>query len=231
MINDNRLKMPSLYRLAVVVLVIIAACALMGSSCHKKREKKKLQGYSDELHEIVTDFNKLIVWRGYEPASMMVLPSKRLDFLMDAEKYGVNLHIENYSVVLCKVTVDPPVRDLGLPESTDALSVHDDKPKTDKAPDKVEAADEAKPDEAKPDEAGDEVGKDEAGDVTGKDEVAEKTKEVKKPQIYYGTALVRYINRSVEPSISVDTKLIKQYWINIEGAWYCDFSWPDMLKR
>ncbi len=226
MVDNTRLKMPALYRLALIILVIIAACALMGSSCHKKRETKKLQEYSDELHEIVTDFNKLIVWRGYTPASMAVVPSKRLDFLMDAEKYGGNLHIENYNVVLCQVTVDPPVRDLGLPESTDALSVHEDIVKTDNTPDKAEATR-----DPKSDEAGDDVEKDEAGDVTEKDEVAEKTKDVKQPKIYYGTALVRYINRSVLPSMSVDTKLIKQYWINVDGAWFCDFSWPDMLKR
>ena len=225
MADNLRCKLSPLGRTISAILIIIAACALMGSSCHKKRENKKLQDYSEELNEIVTDFNKLIVWRGYSTASMMVVPSKRLDFLMEAEQFGPNLTIEDYAVVMCQVSKDPPVRDLGLPESTDALSVNEDKPAA------LPYPDEAKPEhsDASTEKAEGEAEKEDAADNEKEKET--KKKKSKEPEMYYGTALVRFINRTILPSMYVDTKLIKQYWINVEGTWYCDFSWQDMLKR
>ncbi len=231
-------RMPPLWRAAILCLVVFSSLSLMGSSCHEKRERKMLQDMSDELHEVVTDFNKVVVWRDYEAAAMMIVPSKRLDFLMDAEKYGPHLLIETYSVVMCQVNKEPPVRDLGLPESTDDLALHEDKPNLELWPRKSRLPTPEENLDAKDmDGSGDtkitEVEKagDEKTDNEKVEDVKEEKPDKKKAKIYYGTALIRYINRQVLPSMAVDTKLIKQYWINVEGAWYCDFSWQDIVKK
>ena len=73
----------ALRRPALLALVLVAALSLMGSSCKDKRETRKVQEISSSLCEAANDFNRLIVWQNYRAASLMVVPSKRIDFLVE----------------------------------------------------------------------------------------------------------------------------------------------------
>ena len=210
-------------RVACALLAALLIVSLMGSSCKKKRKVKQEREYSDSLCEAAQDFNKLLIWRNISPASLMVVPPRRIDFLMDAEKYGGAVQIENFSILVGQASETPPVRDLNLP-STDV-------------PDKGE--------DETPAEEGERrfMGKEEVMESVEKDPVPKtdkslyeagierpKAKKPKKEKIYYGTVLVRYINRNILPSATVDTKLITQYWICVGDVWYCDFEWTELIK-
>ncbi|MCZ7586593.1 MAG: hypothetical protein M5R36_26455 [Deltaproteobacteria bacterium] len=212
-------------RILALLLVASLPFLLTGSSCKKRRDTKKIQELSTDLCEIAADFNKLIVWRHFQPASMMVVPSKRIDFLVDAERYGGGIQIEDYAVVVCQVAEDPPLREVDLP-STD---VPEDgaAPTSDTAPprrvmDKEEALESVTKDPIP------------EGDKSLKDIGYDQPKQRRKPasdRVFYGTVLVRYMNRTILPSNSVDTKLIKQYWVAVDDVWYCDFDWSELATR
>ena len=88
------------------------------------------------------------------------------------------------------------------------------------------------------------IGKEEAVDAIEKDQTPQSDESLKeagvdrpkgrKPkaeEVYYGTVLVRYINRTILPSARVDTKLVKQYWVHVGEVWYIDFDWSELVKR
>lgn len=213
---------------AMSALAALLIVALGGAStCQRKRDTKLIQELSDELCQAAQDFNKLVVWRHYNPVSLMVLPNRRIDFLMEAEKYGGAVQIEHYNVVICQVDETPPVREPELP-STDLPGEKDleETPEPDAESDRsavsaeeaVRAVEEAKVPSTE----------------TSLKETGIERKKGGKPsekKVYYGTVLVRYINRTITPSNSVDTILVKQYWINVGDVWYCDFDWKPLIKR
>ena len=212
-------------RVALIVVAVLLASALMGTTCQQKKDIKLKQDLSESLCEAANTFNSLVIWRNFEAASLMVMPSRRIDFLVDAEKYAGAVQIENFSVVVCQTDDAPPARDLKLPDTG--------------APKKP-----GPPSDKKSEEDRKSITKEEAVDAIQQNPVPEtdksfsdigvkrpKQKAPKKERVYYGTALVRYINRTILPSATVDTRLIKQYWINVGDVWYCDFEWPELVKR
>ncbi|MBZ0270623.1 hypothetical protein K8I61_01190 [bacterium] len=208
------------------MLAVVCVVALSGaSSCKKKREDKKIRELSTSLCEAAVDFNKLVVWQNYSAASFMVVPSKRIDFLVDAERFGGAVKIENFAVVVCQTDATPPVRGLELPGTEPppeegappaATPIEPERPLV-PADEAVDSVKNMKPPETDKSlyEAG--INRPKQKDPSDKDKV------------YYGTVLVRYINRNILPSASVDTKLIKQYWVAVGDVWYCDFEWPEMI--
>jgi hypothetical protein len=212
-------------RFLLIPLAILTALSLTGSTCNKNKEAEHFQEMSNDLCEAARDFNKLLVWRNYELSSLMIVPSRRIDFLIEAEKYAGTLQIEDYSVVVCQVDDAPPARDLKLPDTditkTPAPAAAKKEEEGRKYIEKEEAVEAVKKDPApQPEKLATKAGIERP-----------KQKKPKKEDVFYGTVLVRYINRSILPSASVDTKLIKQYWISVGEVWYCDFEWPEMIKR
>ncbi|MCB1153993.1 MAG: hypothetical protein H6684_04020 [Deltaproteobacteria bacterium] len=226
----------ALRRPALLALVLVAALSLMGSSCKDKRETRKVQEISSSLCEAANDFNRLIVWQNYRAASLMVVPSKRIDFLVEGESHVGNLSIENFSIVICQAQKTPPVRDLELPDTELPEEEAEDDPMQMRLPVETNPPGGETPREV--------IGKEEAVDAIEKDQTPQSDESLKeagvdrpkgrKPkaeEVYYGTVLVRYINRTILPSARVDTKLVKQYWVHVGEVWYIDFDWSELVKR
>ncbi len=216
-------------RALVVTVVALLAMSLVGaSSCDRRKETKKIQDLSDELCETANDFNKLVIWHHYAPVSLMIVPNRRIDFLMETEKYGGSVQIENFAVVVCQVDENPPPpSDLDLPGTN--------LPEEGAAPTPTPAPGDAERDLMPKEEAVRAVqdAKIPSTDKSLADTGIDRKKGGKpsKNKVYYGTVLVRYINRNLVPSASVDTILVKQRWINVGEVWYCDFEWRDVVKR
>lgn len=197
------------------LIMIVAAIAVILSflcGCDDRRLKKKHREIGAELMEAASRFNKFIVWKNFDKAMEMVVPEKQMEFLEKTEHFGSMVHIEDFSVALCQTALEPFPRE-------------DDK---DKAEDGGEEITPPEPEIEKPEK---EKEKDtDRAEGEGKDKEKKDFNWGRLPKVYYGLALVRYINMTIMPSASVQTRLIKQHWVYVEKTWYCDFDIEEILE-
>jgi hypothetical protein len=204
--KHHRFLFPAFF--LIVVLLFSVSCA----GQFEKRLAKKQQDLLEEMQEHVNAYNRMIVWGDYDGASMAVVPEKRIEFLEQSQNVAARVNIENYTVPLCQVGIVPFPRDESIPGKED-----DAEPKTPTTltPPAEGGVPAPKPQETPP----------------PPEEGKKKKKEKKKmPKVFYGVALVRYINMTVAPSVTVRTKLIKQHWVYVDETWYCDADLQELME-
>lgn len=213
----------SLIVLAFLLLPILAGFLLTG--CYEKRLIKKQKEILEELQKYSAAYNRMIVWGDYDGASMAVVPEKRISFLEQAQQVAARVRIENFSIPLCQVGTEPFPQDKDLTGLTGevkskAAGLKHPKQMPDEPDRAVPPPVETVPVPEKPTVAGDPAD-------TEKDK---KAKKKKLPKVFYGVALVRYINMTVSPSATVRTRLVKQHWVYVDGTWMCDSDLGELLE-
>lgn len=198
-----------------VFLLVFSFLAGCNENYYNKRLAEKQSELLEELQTHANAYNRMIVWGDYDGASMAVVSEKRISFLETSQEMMARVRIENFSIPLCQVAVVPFPRDDSIPGE-------------DKKKDEEKKKYEPLPGGIEPEPTG-EI-KDEAKTPDPPDTPEEKAKNKKLPKVFYGVALVRYINMTVSPSVSVRTRLIKQHWVYVDGAWFCDADLDELLK-
>jgi len=193
--------------LFLIVILIPVGC---GKTYYAKRLAEKQSDILEELQEHAAAFNRMIVWGDFDGASVAVVPEKRIEFLEIAQDVMARIRIENFSIPLCKVGIEPFSRDDKIPKADSIIPT----------PPPLTPPPDSSPREATPRS---DVPEEKAKEVSPKERY-------KIPKVFYGLALVRYINMTVAPSVSVSTKLIKQHWVYVDGVWYCDADLSELLK-
>lgn len=203
--------MKRLFSVLVVFLLALAfalSALAQDEATPKKKSRRQISKEKDlteELCEVATDFNKLIVWKGFDQASMMVKDEKRLWFLNEAEKVRDTVHIEDFKIALCQVLDKEPIRKIKPAQTVPGLEEIMPTPTpAPKAPD----------------------GK----DLQSK-KMKKKSKKSKAPEVYYGLVLARFVNQSTMPSNKVVTRLVKEYWIYDakQKVWFIDTDLNDLF--
>lgn len=195
--------------MAILFLVTFVACGVS-----EQRVKKKTKDLLEELQEHSFAYNRMIVWQDLDGASAAVLPEKRIQFLEQAQEIASKVRIENFSIPLCQVSLEPIPRDKDIdlkPSEDSTLKPTKDEIKTAPSDERTE----------------------EATEDTKKKKKAKKKKPKiyeKMPTVFYGVALVRYFNVTVLPSVSVHNRLIRQYWVYTGEVWYCDADLTELLE-
>jgi len=101
-------------RLLLIVALIVVACVSLAASCNVDRRMiKKAEDLQEELCKLADDFNRMIAWRYYDEAGLMVAPELRADFLMQAEHIYARVSMEGYKISLCQVSPNPFPRQRG----------------------------------------------------------------------------------------------------------------------
>jgi hypothetical protein len=91
----------------MILIAVTAAVALAASCGMERRIIKKMQDLQEDLCVQADEFNRMIAWGYYDDASLMVVPERRADFLMQAEKVAARVKMESYKVTLCEVSSAP----------------------------------------------------------------------------------------------------------------------------
>ena len=212
------------FLLAIVVATVI--CIFAGCNV-EKRIQKKSDELNEELCEIAHEFNRLIVWKGFDTAAMVVIPEKRMDFIEKAERVSSRLQIENFRVALCQTGLQPFPREKSTPDIPGQTPVVPLLPGQDLPENPAISSKSAgthladgEPIKAVP----------ELDDKEADKENKDKKEKMKMPKVFYGMTLVRFQNMTIYPSNSVRSPVVKQYWVNIDGNWYCDIDLEDLLN-
>jgi len=200
--------MSKLRFLLLILLVLVLAGAK--PSCYDKRINKKQKELLEELKTYSASYNRMIIWGDFDGASAAVVPEKRVDFLEQSQHVASMVRIEDFTIPLCQVSTVPF-------------------PREEKDEEKGERETEATPVPTPAPPPVETVGPESDQDKTPEPEV--KPEKKKMPKIFYGMALVRYINMTVNPSVTVRNRLIRQYWIYLDGVWYCDADLEEMLEQ
>ena len=195
------------------ILLVFVFLAGSQGACYEKQLMKKQRYLLEELQEHASAFNRMIVWGDYDGASIGVIPEKRIDFLEQSQEVAARIKIENFSIPLCQVGSVPFPRDLEI--SPEVLNQPGSAP-VQQAPGSEAGlpADAVVPPVVEPVPEGQQA----------------KAEKKKMPKVFYGVALVRFINMTVSPSVSVHTRLIKQYWIYTDNTWFCDADLQQLLE-
>ena len=196
---------------AVLLTIFIAVSLGCTETFYARRLADKQKDLLEEFQEHASAYNRMIVWGDYDGASAAVVSEKRIEFLETAQDASARIRIENFTIPLCKVGTVPFPRDDTIPTAGGAGSIGhltaDDaeRDQTPVTPTPIPAPD-------------------------ANEKVISSKEKYKIPKVFYGVALVRYINITVAPSVSVKTRLIKQHWVYIDGAWYCDADLAELLN-
>ena len=197
-------------------MAILFTYSFMACGVSEQRVKKKTKELLEELQEHAHDYNRRIAWEDYDAASEAVLPEKRIQFLEQAQDIAARVKIENFSMPLCQVSLNPIPRDKDIdlkPSESSTLKPTKEPVQTVPPVDKTV---------------------DEPEDSRTKKKVKKEKKKKKvydkMPKVFYGVALVRYINVTVLPSVSVRNRLIRQYWVYTGEVWYCDADLTELLE-
>ncbi len=87
--------------IAAVVGLVIVACSV------ENRIIKKAKDLQEELCKEASDFNRMVAWGYWDEAAQMVVPDRRGEFLMQAEKVATHLKMEGYKIAMCQVSSFP----------------------------------------------------------------------------------------------------------------------------
>jgi hypothetical protein len=201
---DDGATMTHPWRRALVILAL--AVASLSSTCNvESRMQEKSQDLTEELMTAAIDFNRMITWRYFDEASAMVVPRSRADFLLAAEQIYNTVRMEGYKITLVQVSDQPFPRirgEIAPPPPAKRPEVE--------APQRIDET----PADAKPKEKGPEQPK------------------KKMPKVWYGLALVRFINLTVTPHNQVRSPMIRQYWFwrEEDETWMVDPEIDQLLE-
>ena len=206
--TDRLSRFPGRRSILLIVLVAFVAAAQFG--CYDRRLAKKQKDVMADLQTYAESYNRMIVWGDYDGASQAVILEKRVDFLEQAQHVAEKVRIEDFAIPLCQVSPVPYPREK---KEKGKAGPESEKPPVVETPAEKEtpAAELPKPE-----------------DQTKLEE--QKPVKKKMPKVFYGVALVRYINMTVAPSVSVRNRLVKQYWVYVEDTWYCDADLEELLE-
>jgi hypothetical protein len=198
-------------RLFLILLTLVALVLAVGG-CNEKQLAKKQKELLEQLQKHAHAYNRMIVWVDFDGASAAVVPEKRIEFLEKSQEVAGRIRIEDFTMPLTQVSTRPFPRDESIPgqkAKEEAAKKY--------APLDPTARPEVTPVEPAPETPA---------------QIEQPVKKVKfvMPKVFYGVVLVRYINMTVKPSVTVRTRLIKQHWVYFNESWHCDADLDELLK-